>query len=203
MPRILVLDGSLRPGVGNTARALDLAVETWENRASVERVALAAYDGTIAELASRVRACDGLLVGTGTYWGSWGSPLQHFFEAMTGYEATDVFIGKPASALVTMDSTGGSEVASRLVGVLTCLGCFAPPFGWMALSRIGVELASRDPAAAQDVWSHPDVRVLAENLLTASSAARLPYRAWSVERSEVAEGKLSETSRIPPAAPDF
>jgi NAD(P)H-dependent FMN reductase len=203
MPHILVLDGSLRPGSGNTARALDLACSTWEGAATVERVALGAFEGSIEEMAARIRAADGLLVGTGTYWSSWGSPLQRFLEAMTGYEATDVFVGKPVSVLVTMDSTGGSEVAARLVSVFTCLGCFTPPFGWLVLSRVGVALASRDPEATRDVWGAPDVRILAENLRIASGASRPSFHAWTIEKSETATGSLSGSIRVPPAAPDF
>src|SRR6185369_3197386 len=130
MTRIVVLDGSLRPSTGNTARALSLCASSFDASIEVDRIALATYRGSTGEMASRLRAADGLLVGTGTYWGSWGSPLQQFLELMTPYEATDVFLAKPASVLATMDSTAGSEVAARLAATFVCLGCSTPPFGW-------------------------------------------------------------------------
>ncbi len=203
MTRLVVLDGSLRPNSGNTARALARCTAAFGGSVDVDRIALADYDGSISEMAARLRAAEGLLVGTGTYWGSWGSPLQRFLEVMTAYEATDVFLGKPASAVVTMDSTGGSEVAMRLSATFVCLGCATPPFGWMALSRIGVELGERDPGATRDVWLPDDLAVLAENLLIAARAARPPFRAWSVERAPVTDGPWPRSLRSPPAAPDF
>lgn len=202
MTHLVVLDGSLRPAEGNTARALSLACAAWEGLATVDRIALASFDGTVAELAGRLRAADGMLVGSGTYWSSWGSPLQRFLEVMTAYEATDVFVGKPASAIVTMDSTGGSEIAARLAATLVCLGCFTPPFGWMALSRVGVELAARDPGATRDVWGPADVGVLAANLLVASRGPRLSYRAWTIDRAEPVQGAFAGRA-LPAVAPDF
>jgi chromate reductase len=203
MPHLVVLDGSLRPGTGNTARALDLACAVFAHEASFDRIALAAYRGTVAELAGSLRAADGLLVGSGTYWSSWGSPLQRFFELMTTYEATDVFLGKPAAVIVTMDSTGGSEVAARLVATLACFGCSTPPFGWMALSRVGVRLGEEHPEATRDVFGPADVRVLAENLVVASCAPRVQWRAWDVERVEPSDRAWPAPDDPLQAAPDF
>jgi hypothetical protein len=202
MTHLVALDGSLRPDEGNTARALTIACAAWEGQASVERIALGSFEGSVAELASRVRVADGLLVGSGAYWNSWGSPLQRFLEVMTAYEATDVFLGKPASVIVTMDSTGGSEIAARLAATLVCLGCFTPPFGWMALSRVGVELGQIRPSATRDVWGPADITVLAENLLVASRAPRPPYRPWAIERAEPVLGAFAGGA-LPPVAPDF
>ncbi|HVW30161.1 MAG TPA: NAD(P)H-dependent oxidoreductase [Polyangiaceae bacterium] len=203
MTRIVVLDGSLRPSTGNTARALSRCVSAFDGGVGVDSVALAAYRGSVGEMAALLRAADGLLVGTGTYWGSWGSPLQQFLELMTPYEATDVFLGKPASVLVTMDSTAGSEVASRLASTFVCLGCWTPPFGWMALSRAGVALAERAPDTARDVWSHADLPVLANNLVAAARAPRPAYQAWTVERVAVGDRPWPPAQSLPPAAPDF
>jgi chromate reductase len=203
MTRIVVLDGSLRPSAGNTARALSLCTSSFDASTEVDRIAVAAYRGSVGEMASRLCAADGLLVGTGTYWGSWGSPLQQFLELMTPYEATEVFFGKPASVLVTMDSTAGSEVASRLAATLVCLGCWTPPFGWMALSRAGVALAERAPEAARDVWSHADLPVLAHNLVVAARIPRAAFQAWTVERATPIDSPWPAAHSLPPAAPDF
>jgi hypothetical protein len=205
--RIAVLDGSLRPGNGNTARALSRVCDALGPRISVDRVPLALYGGTVREMAERLRSADAFLVGTGTYWGSWSSPLQRFFEVMTAHEATDVFVGKPASAVVTMDATGGAEVASRLVATLACWGCLVPPFGWMALSRVALELEATDRSATTDVWGWADLDVLGANLVTAAEeAAKVPHdawRVWSVDATEPVDGVWPATGELPPAAPDF
>jgi chromate reductase len=202
MIRLVLLDGSLRPQ-GNTARALDAISAHLAGHAQVERVVLAAHTATVFETAELLRNADGFLVATGTYWGAWGSPLQRFLELMTSFEATDVFVGKPVSVLVTMDSTGGAEVAARLTAVFTCLGCFVPPFGWMALSRVGVELRAVRPEATRDVWSHADLAVLAQNLVIAARAPRLPYGAWTIERADPIDRPWPGMDPLEPAAPEF
>jgi multimeric flavodoxin WrbA len=203
MTRLVVLDGSLRPAAGNTSRALALATASLGKEVSVDRIALAEYGGSVAEMAMRLRAADGLLIGTGAYWGSWGSPLQQFFELMTPYEATDVFTAKPASVVVTMDSTGGGEVAARLAATFVCLGCFTPPFGWMSISRVGVALGEHAREAVRDVWSPEDLTVLGENLLVAARAPRLSYRAWSVDRAAPSDAAWPTALTLPGAAADF
>lgn len=203
MTHLAALDGSLRPGSGNSARALDLTCAALPGAVTVDRIALAAYRGTVTEMATRLRAADGLLFATGTYWGSWGSPLQQFLEVMTAHEATDVFLGKPASVLVTMDSTGGSEVAARLAATLVCLGCWTPPLGWMALSRVGTELGRLAPGATGDVWTSGDLAVLAANLATAAGTPRAAWRAWSVERALPLDQAWPLATPLPGAAPDF
>jgi NAD(P)H-dependent FMN reductase len=203
MTHLAALDGSLRPGSGNTARAIDLTCAALPRAVTVDRVALATYRGTVLEMAARLRAADGLLVATGTYWGSWGSPLQQLLELMTAHEATDVFLGKPASVVVTMDSTGGTEVAARLAATLVCLGCWTPPLGWMALSRVGTELAAVAPDRTGDVWTSGDLTVLAANLATAAAAPRAAWRAWSVERAEPVDHPWPTMAPLPGVAPDF
>ena len=201
--RVAVVDGSLRPGEGNTARALAVVTRALSKDVTVDPLGLATYAGTVEELAARLRAANALLFGSGTYWNSWGSPLQRFLEVMTPYEATDVFAGKPASVVVTMDSTGGGEIAARLSATLVCLGCFAPPFSWMTLSRVGTALAKRDPGATRDVWGTDDLAVLAANLEEATrkqTSSRGSFRAWTIERTEAATGSYPHAGPLPPAA---
>jgi chromate reductase len=173
----------------------------------LDRIALGAYRGSVHEMAARLRLANGFLVGSGTYWNSWGSPLQRFFEVMTPYEATDVFAFKPASVVVTMDATGGAEVAARLSATFTCFGCTVPPFGWMALSRVAAALEARSPEATRDVWGPGDLQVLGANLLVAMNHAALApsgaYRAWPVEAAAVTAGAWTAFEALPGAAPDF
>jgi hypothetical protein len=206
-PRLAIVDGSLRPGDGNTARALERVVRSLGSRAAVDRIALGTFRGTVPELASRLRAAQGLLVGSGTYWNSWGSPLQRFFEVMTPYEATDVFAFKPASVVVTMDATGGAEVAARLSATLACFGCQVPPFGWIALSRVAAALEAKSPEVTRDVWGAADLDVLGANLLAATNHAALApagaYRAWPIEAAAGTEGEWAPFESLPAAAPEF
>lgn len=204
--KIAVVDGSLRPGSGNTARALGRVVRAL-GEAAVDYIALGSFRGTVPELAERLRAADAFVFGTGTYWNSWGSPLQRFLEVMTPYEATDVFAFKPASVVVTMDATGGAEVAARLSSTLSCLGCAVPPFGWLVLSRVAAALESRAPEETRDVWNATDLDVLGANLLAAAThAAQTPrdaFRAWPVESARVAHVPWAPVEPLPAAAPDF
>lgn len=206
-PRLAIVDGSLRPGNGNTARALDRVAGSLGAGVVVDRIELGTYRGSVKEMAARLRAAQGFLFGSGTYWSSWGSPLQRFLEVMTPFEATDVFAFKPASVVVTMDATGGAEVAARLSSTLACLGCVVPPFGWMALSRVAAELEARDAEATRDVWGAGDLHVLGENLLAAIHHAALApagaYRAWSVEAASATSGPWTALDPLPGAAPDF
>ncbi|RYF05960.1 MAG: NADPH-dependent oxidoreductase, partial [Deltaproteobacteria bacterium] len=121
LPHILVLNGSLRGPAGNTAHLLAQASRCVQGRAHVSQVCLADFAGSTASLLALVRRADALLFGSGVYWNSYGSPLQRFLEVATAWETSDVFLGKPAAVVLTMDSVGGMEVAARLLGVLNLL----------------------------------------------------------------------------------
>src|SRR4051812_13935515 len=98
---MIILNGSIRGAQGTTARML--------KRIEGDHVTLADYAGTVDALRERIRAAKQIVIGTGTYWSSWGSPLQRFIEVMTSDEATEVFMGKPLGVVVTMDSVGGAD----------------------------------------------------------------------------------------------
>ena len=51
-----------------------------------------------------IKKADGLILATGTYWDSWGSPMQLLFEKLTVLEGSKYLVGKPACAIVTMHS---------------------------------------------------------------------------------------------------
>lgn len=180
---LLVVDGSVRGGAGNTTAALAVAKRVAVDAGfAVDDLVLATYVGTIAALLERVGRADALLVGTGTYWSSWGSPLQRFLEVATTLEATDALVGKPVGVVVTMDSVGGVDVGARLLGAFALMGCAQPPFPLVVLSRVtaGVD----DP----DVWSPRDLPVLVENLAAAARAPRPAYRVWPVARAAAPSG---------------
>lgn len=191
MPRLLLLNGSVRGAAGNTARLLALARTAIGTRATLEEVVLADYRGSVQSLVDMVTGADGLLLGTGVYWSNHGSPVQRFLEVMTAWEATPVFVGKPAAALVTMDSVGGSDVAARLLGALNLLGCTVPPFGAVVLSRLAD--ATGELVNQQDVWQRDDVALLADNLLRAAAERHTAWGTWAVRTTP----KLSGTYPAP------
>ena len=163
---MLALNGSPRGEHGNTAQAL--------RRTGADVIHLATYDGTVAALRQRIKAAPALIIGSGVYWSSWGSPLQRFLEVMTSEEASDTFMGKPLGVILTMDSVGGSDVAARLTGVFTLWGCVIPPFSTVILSRAA--------QADEDVWHPEDIDILVRNLRGP------PYTAWPIKRLRAVEG---------------
>jgi multimeric flavodoxin WrbA len=168
--KILIINGSLGGAGGNTAVMLRRLEKEFQPRADLRTLELLAW-------------CDGLVFSTGTYWDSWGSPLQKFLEEMTGTEATELWLGKPAAVLVTMHSVGGKAVLSRLQGVLNTLGCAIPPMSGFVYS-LSNQLALATPSDfADDFWRLDDLQSIAENLLRAA-AARAVYASWPVDRQD-------------------
>lgn len=180
--RIGIFNGSLGGRDGNTGHLLrELTSKLGE--AELEWFDLRATAPAEVDPA-RIAACDGFVFATGTYWDSWGSPLQAFLEHFTPTEGKALWLGKPASVLVTMHSVGGKEVLSRLQGVLSTMGLLIPPFSGMAYSYAN-QLAVRQLGDAEesDFWQLSDLEVIAHNLREAM-ASRGQYRAWSVDRGD-------------------
>ncbi len=194
-PRVLLVNGSPSGKHGNTAHVLGQIAVHLQLGAAVESLVLMdGHDPNLLE--ARVRESDGFVFATGTYWDSWGSPLQRFLESLTSIEASDAWLGKPAAVLVTMHSVGGKGVLSRLQGVLNTLGLLLPPLtGWVysaAAQAAIARLESRhhgdlDPAMlvqamiAEDLWRLADLEIVAHNLLAALYRTN-NWKAWSVDR---------------------
>jgi multimeric flavodoxin WrbA len=185
--KIGFINGSLGGQTGNTGRLLrelasrltegsDVEVE-WFNLNTTPPAALDA---------ERIAACQGFVFATGTYWDSWGSPLQAFLEHITPTEGREIWLGKPAAVLVTMHSVGGREVVSRLQGVLNALGMMSPPFSGMAYSFANQLALKNLPAPEEsDFWQVADLETLAHNLLEAARGTG-HYRPWAVDRRDPA-----------------
>jgi NAD(P)H-dependent FMN reductase len=186
--RLLLLNGSLRGSEGNTARLLqrasDMLPATWH----AEHLCLADYGGTVEALADRLAKADAFLIGSGVYWGSWGSPLQRFLEVMSFHELSPCFLGKPAGAVISADSVGGLDVAQRLLGAFSLLGCLLPPLSSVVLSRAACAATAADPEANTDVWQVDDLEVVVENLLLARTFAQAAWSKWPVRKLGRIEG---------------
>jgi len=186
--RLLLLNGSLRGNDGNTARLLQRAGRALPATWQADTLCLADYRGTVEGLAERLASADAFLIGSGVYWGSWGSPLQRFLEVITSYELSPCFLGKPAGALISADSVGGLDVAQRLLGAFSLLGCLLPPLASVVLSRAACAATATDPDANEDVWQLDDVDVVVENLLLAHGFVGTAWSKWPVRHVARIEG---------------
>jgi len=186
--RLLLLNGSLRGTEGNTARLLQRAGQSLPASWQADALCLADYRGTVEALAERLSSADAFLIGSGVYWGSWGSPLQRFLEVISSYELSRCFLGKPAGALISADSVGGLDVAQRLLGAFSLLGCLLPPLSSVVLSRAACAATAADPEANADVWQLEDVDVVLQNLLLARAFAETAWSTWPVRKLARIEG---------------
>jgi NAD(P)H-dependent FMN reductase len=127
-----------------------------------------------------------LVFVSGTYWGGFSSLLQQLFEELTPTEASELWLGKPASVLVTAHQVGAQSVLFRLQGVLSTFGCSIAPMSGVVISKLGEALRSRAPELCDDVWGLEDVATALHNLLGAPFTPE-KFRAWPVDREHYAE----------------
>ncbi|HTA88379.1 MAG TPA: NAD(P)H-dependent oxidoreductase, partial [Polyangiaceae bacterium] len=185
---LLLLNGSVRGSTGNTARLLERAHDSLPKNWQIDTLALAEYDESVEALSGRLVAADALLLGTGVYWGSWGSPLQRFLEVISAYELSPCFLGKPVAAAVTADSVGGLDVAQRLLGAFSLLGCLVPPLSTLVVSRVGNAATLADARENEDVWQTTDLDVVVQNLCIAHSLRGAPWATWPVRKLPRVDG---------------
>jgi chromate reductase, NAD(P)H dehydrogenase (quinone) len=182
--KLAIVNGSPSGEAGNCGAMIQSVLYHFPERVAVSTL-------TLADVPSRevcesvIRGSDGFLFVTGTYWDSWGSPLQRFFEEMTYLEATDAWVGKPAGGITMMHSVGGKGVLSRLFGVLNTFGCSIPPFAGVVYSYVGQVAGESSREAFEDLWSLDDLSVLAHNL-TIAIEGRGDWRTWPVDTGDSA-----------------
>ncbi|WP_315815507.1 NAD(P)H-dependent oxidoreductase [Paraflavitalea speifideaquila] len=182
--KILILNGSIRGQAGNSWALARKAAGYLETELATNATVLTLTDPmpSIRRVYEMLVGCDGLLVVSGVYWNSWSSPLQRFIEVSTAFENTAAFWGKPVACGVSMDSVGGLEVASRLHGVFSGLGCWSPPCSTLVLSRVGQEAIAASSGqvgdANEDVWRPADMEVVLKNLVRGTHISREGWLAW-------------------------
>lgn len=186
--RLLLLNGSVRGSFGNSARLLAKAIPSLPDGWESDTLSLAEYAGTVEALAERLKSADAFLIASGVYWGSWGSPLQRFLEVISAYELSPCFLGKPAGAAISADSVGGLDVAQRLLGAFSLLGCVVPPLSTLVLSRVGSAATDSDERANEDVWQIDDLGVVVRNLVLATGLSQLTWATWPVRQLARVEG---------------
>lgn len=177
LPNVLIVNGSLGGSAGNTAELLALAEEALEGRALVTHLELVRQP-SMERINAAVEAANGFLFGTGTYWDSWGSPLQVFLEMAAGTEGQAMWVGKPAGAIVTAHAVGSKGVLSRLLGVLNVYGMMIPPFAGITYTWAAeVALPHASDHLRNELWTPDDVSVICHNLLEAIAGGR-EWRHW-------------------------
>lgn len=182
MKKILILNGSPSGKSGNCARWIKALSTLFKNKAQADVVHLA-EKGFGSQLHKKIQNCDGMIFVTGTYWDSWGSPMQKLLEEMTDLEATDALMGKPCAVFVLMHSVGGKGVLSRLQGVLSTMGLLIPPMSGMVYSLVS-DIALRSKTShAKDFWQKEDAELIIENLLKACDL-KVSWATWPVDKKD-------------------
>ena len=185
MKRIAVLDGSLNGIGGNTYGVIQEAIKELGALVEVDYIALKDVSDPLS-LHDRIKAAHGFIVGTGTYWQSWGSPLQRFLEAGTEWEGSNVFLGKPICTIVTMHSVGGVEVMSRLQSIFNLLGCYAPPHCAMVHSYVN-QLAAQVDKEDMEIWDLRFIPTVAHNFKVALFGSR-EFMSWDADQGDIVTG---------------
>ncbi|RYZ88529.1 MAG: hypothetical protein EOP06_10810 [Proteobacteria bacterium] len=176
---ILVLNGSINGDRGNVGAIIKSFKRQHKDvRWNVVHLKSESYS---LQLKQKIAAADALLFLTGTYWDSWGSPLQQFLEEATELEADPIIVGKPAGVCVLMHSVGGKAVLSRLQGVLSSMGFLIPPMSGLAHSLAGQLALTTKNQNSEDFWSLQDLDVIIENLKRAGEI-KTKWQTWEVDR---------------------
>lgn len=176
---ILILNGSIHGEAGNCGLLLRaLTRKHREIRWNVVHLAKTSFG---PGLIKKIVKADAVLCMTGTYWDSWGSPLQKFLEDATDLEARPEILGKPLGACVLMHSVGGKEVLSRLQGVFSTMGFLIPPMSGMAYSLSGQLALHSKNVHAKDFWCLEDLDIIVVNLVLAAQS-KTAWQTWPVDR---------------------
>lgn len=178
--RVLILNGSPSGDKGNCAFWIKEISKGLKGKAEVDVVHLAktSYGPSLKK---KIELCSGVIFITGTYWDSWGSPLQRLLEDMTELEASSAVMGKPAAVFVLKHSVGGKSVLSRLQGVLSTFGFLNPPMCGMVYSLVSDIALSTKSSHAEDFWSREDSELLLQNFLLACDL-EIKWASWPVDK---------------------
>lgn len=187
MKTILILNGSLAGPQGNTEYLIkEVAEKIQKKGARCDILHLTDFVDKkilLKDIQEKLQKADGFVFTSGTYWDSWGSPMQTFLESATAFEASDLFLGKPAAVIITMHAVGGKGVLSRLQGVLNTLGILIPPMSGMAYSLAQQLALETNSSFAEDFWSLEDLEIILHNLFT-SLNHHTNYQAWPVDKKD-------------------
>jgi len=185
MKNILIINGALGGRVGNTAMLLKKIKRMTHKSYPDVKIKIIHLHPSFSwnRVKLSIKKADGLIFASGTYWDSWGSPMQQLFEKMTVLEGSKYLVGKPACAIITMHSVGGKEVCSKILGNLVSLGCMIPPFAGFAYSyadHVAHKSRTSGKKLLDDVWHIQDLQALLNNLIRAAIIETKPeYEVWN------------------------
>jgi multimeric flavodoxin WrbA len=179
MKSILFVNGSLFGQDSNTFSLVEKLCKFFPAEYKVDVLELSKlHTYTNDDLVKIIGKHDGFIFGTGTYWQSWSSFMQQFFERMVDYEGHSMWMGKPAACVVTMHSVGGMDVLSRLQSNLGMFGLLIPPMSNIVHSYVNT-IARQAGNDDGDIWDERYLVFIAENLMAAIE--HKPYKSWDVE----------------------
>jgi multimeric flavodoxin WrbA len=178
--KVLVLNGSPSGAKGNCAEFIREIKTRIDAKFEVLHLANEKFDAAFKKKISEASA---VVFVTGTYWDSWGSPLQRFLEDMTEMEASSAIMGKPCAVFVLMHSVGGKSVLSRLQGVLSTMGFLIPPMSGMVYSLVSDIALKSKTSHAKDFWQLDDADLILENLIKACELNVL-WATWPVDKKD-------------------
>ena len=181
---ILIINGSLGGSIGNTSALIETAISHLNTfDVSVECIHLE-ENPSLNDLKNKLDKAHGYIFTSGTYWDSWGSPMQKFLETATQFEASNILLYKPAAVLISMHSVGGKSILSRLQGVLNTLGLLIPPmtgFVYSLASHLAFKIEQND--FNKDFWSLDDLEIVIHNLMSAVNHTG-QFKSWIVDRKD-------------------
>lgn len=180
MTKVVIFNGSPSGRTGNCGAWIKL-IEKSLKRKAVCRVVHLTQTAFSSSLRKEMEAADGFVFVTGTYWDSWGSPLQKFLEDITSLEASPSLMGKPVSVFVLMHSVGGKGVLSRLQGVLSTFGFLIPPMSGMVYSLVSDIALKSQSSFAKDFWQKEDIGPVLQNFLIACDQ-KTSWTTWPVDK---------------------
>lgn len=186
--KFLFINGSIHGSQKNTGKILESLYHylfSFPQKQEVKTQVLhLAEEKDYSRIEKAVLEADALIFITGTYWDSWGSPLQEFLEIATEWEGQSHFFSKPVAVIVGMHSVGGKSVLSRLLGVLNCFGAWIPPFCGIVYSMVAQEALKSGSKYSADLWQPKDLKVLLENLYQAvllTSPGKKNMSSWEID----------------------
>lgn len=178
MSKILIINGSPKGSKGNCS----FLIKQIQRCISKSKVIHLSKIKKMESLFDDLEKASGFIFVTGTYWDSWGSPLQLFLEKATDLEGTKAFVGKPCAVFVLNHSVGGKAVLSRLQAVLSTFGCLIPPMSGMVYSLV-TKLALKNSTSIQndDLWTLDDAPLILENFKLALEI-KTEWKTWPIDR---------------------
>lgn len=159
---IIAINGSPNGSLGNSALFIKSHLKiTKEDSLEVFHLA---KKSDFSKALKKITSADAVVFVTGTYWDSWGSPMQAFFEALTPLEGHPSLMGKPCACIILMHSVGGKSVLSRMQGILNTMGFVIPPMSGLVYSLVNQLAKNTKSLHAPDFWSPDDWAFILNNL---------------------------------------